>query len=156
MFFDLERVKNCELNYVNSLMKTMQFTLLGEGIHRRTFLSPSKRYVLKFPLCRSGVLSNQREHALWHKYKNKDHDDIVYAPCRIIADTVLMMWAVTHTFGCADGDANAISRGLLHSACRRLVDGAWSFEAAPDWVKYLDCSQAGILPNGKIVAYDYE
>lgn len=148
MFLDLTRIKAYDRKYTYNLMSQMGFSLMGNGCHRETYLSPNKKYVLKFPINGKGIDVNAQEHLIWHLYKSKpdySHGGMVYAPCRLIGGLVLMMWAVTKSFGCSQGDDDAQSKGYIPG----------SIMVPPAWVERIDCCQAGVLPSGKIVAYDY-
>lgn len=157
MLFKLENIINFDLSwdyrmsYIDTFMANMKFTLLGEGRMRRTFLAPHKRFVLKFPTYEAGLHGNRSEAALYQQFKNKpDHSryGIVYAPCRLIQDAILMMWAVKESFGESDGDRQAErnQRDIRFSDYRRNL---------PSWVNEVDCQQVGYLQNGRLVAYDY-
>lgn len=132
-------------DYLDGAMTDRGFKLIGWGKHRRTYLSPNGRYVLKFPIAYSGIRDNMEEHHTWHLYKNSPSNiGVLYAPCRIIDGFVLMMWACHNTCGWSDGDNHAVARGML-----KRIGGA------PYWAEYIDCMQVGMLHNGKIVAFDY-
>lgn len=134
------------MEYLDEAMQSHGFKLIGHGKHRRGYLSPNGRYVLKFPMFSGGMHDNRLEHQTWHRHKNTPNKDgILYAPCRIIDNFVLMMWACSDTCGWSDGCNRAIEGGTLK---RRT-------ENVPMWADYIDCSQVGTLRNGKIVAYDY-
>lgn len=146
MLFDFARIRDCNKKYCDTLMKELNFQLIGTGSSRRTYLSPSKKYVLKFPTCVWGIDMNVSEHNIWHKFKNNsDQDGTFYAPCRLIGGLVLMMWAVTQSYGDSEGDDDARFRGFIPMPTDEM----------PAWVIELDCCQAGTLSNGKVVAYDY-
>lgn len=148
------KLKSEGFDYVNDLMKEMNFKFIASGHTRRVFRSPNKRFVLKFPLTKHGVYCSQQEAKYYNKYKKDSSsfmDGMHLAPCRLIQDTVLMMWAVHTTFsGAADND---LSGGCEHAIDHGLIKQ--SMEGGPEWIRRLDCSQAGILANGKVVAYDY-
>lgn len=157
MLFKLENITNFDLSwdfrrsYIDTFMERMNFTLLGEGRMRRTFLAPSKRFVLKFPTYEAGLDGNRSEAALYQRFKNKpDHSryGMVYAPCRLIQNAILMMWAVKEGYGESDGDREAARNqsAITFDSCRRGL---------PSWVNEVDCQQVGILKNGRLVAYDY-
>jgi hypothetical protein len=132
---------------LDKLLLSKGYLFLGEGRHRRTYLSPNKRFVLKYPHCRDGILANQRESMIWKNNFNKDVNKRNYAPCRLIKETVLMMQAVVEIFGETRGCANAIGT--------RTVRGGSSCDQLPSWVYNIDSMQVGKLANGKLVAYDY-
>ncbi len=135
------------IDYINSIMVQKEFRLLGQGRMRKTYLSPNNRVVLKFPISESGLHSNRYEHNLWHEFKSKPNTwGAYYAPCRIINNTVLMMWFCPEIYGDSFGDIQAINADLLKIAQDR---------PRPIWVEDLDCCQAGYLYNGKLVAYDF-
>ena len=133
--------------HLDANMRLAGFKLIGQGRHRRTYLSPNKKYVLKFPMCSDALAVNRHEQEIWRAYKNTSQDDgTLYAPCRLIKDFVLMMWAVDSSYGCSFGDERAFSKDMLV----RLDE-----TDAPSWVFDIDATQAGYLPDGRLVAYDY-
>jgi hypothetical protein len=145
----MSHIKRFNRNYVRTLMSEMGFNLLGHGVHRETYLSPNEKYVLKFPICETGINVNIKEHETWHKFKNSpdhSHGGALYAPCRLINKIVLMMWAVKESYGDSEGDDRARLRGYLKQPASVI---------SPSWIRYFDCYQAGPLANGKVVAYDY-
>lgn len=142
---DFNLDKEIRVRYINAVMAARGFKLLGEGRMRRTYLSPNKRFVLKFPMDASGIGGNQREHLIWHKQKRADPNGITYAPCRLINNTLLMMWTCDESFGDSKGCLQAEDRGFLKRC---------SLEA-PKWADFIDCRQVGLLRNGKFAAYDY-
>lgn len=132
--------------YLDATMASHGYKLMGNGKHRRTYLSPNGRYVLKFPMLDLGIRDNRDEHMLWHEHKSSPNKDgVLYAPCRLINDFIIMMWACSDTCGYSDGCERAINSGTLK---RRTND-------VPVWADYIDCMQVGTLHNGKIVAFDY-
>lgn len=157
MLFKLENITNFDLSneyrmsYIDTFMKNMGFTLLGEGRMRRTFLAPHKRFVLKFPTYEEGLYGNRSEAELYQRFKNNpDHSryGMVYAPCRLIQNAILMMWAVKESFGESDGDREA-ARNQSYVQFNNRSRGL------PSWVNEVDCQQVGYLKNGRLVAYDY-
>ena len=134
-------------DYIDLLMDKWDFTFLGEGCTRRTFLSPDKKYVLKFPTFEGGVTANRIEHEIYRKYMSGDEDGVQYAPCRLIQKTVLLMRACKEIYGDSQGCEDASS----------IIDWIPEGEGRPypDWAESIDCGQVGMLPNGKVVAYDY-
>jgi len=142
--FDTSIEKRAE--YLDATMASHGYKLIGNGKHRRTYLSPNGRYVLKFPMLASGIRDNKDEHNTWHMFKNRpSKDGVLYAPCRLIKDFVLMMWACSDTCGYSDGCERAIGSGTLKRMSHNI----------PVWADYIDCQQVGTLLNGKIVAFDY-
>lgn len=128
-------------------LETKGFTFVGHGKDRFTFLSPNRRYVLKFPRWDSGLWANEREAKLWKETLGRpDLNGIVYAPCRLLKDGILIMWAVTSAYGETYGCSVARKAGLDYSG---------NGDDLPNWVSSVDCSQVGILHNGKLAAYDY-
>ena len=124
--------------YIERVAKDNQFTFLGEGRHRRTYLTKSKKCVIKFPYNSDGLKANQSEHDNYHKYKkNNDTYGIVYAPCRLIKDTVLLMPYIDLIFGFEDGEELANEKDI----------------SLPSWAYKIDCHQVGLF-KGRFVAYD--
>jgi len=147
--FDIPHRARC--NYIDDVMDKRKFTYLGSGRHRRTYLSPNKRYVLKFPHCRNGLYANQDEAKTW---KESLHHpcDIAYAPCRLIEGSILMMVAVVEAYGGTDGCDNARSSNLIggYDIYSRCLESN-----LPSWIENIDACQVGRTRNGKLVAYDY-
>lgn len=134
------------------------FKCVGMGKDRITFLSPNKRYVLKFPKDSGGVDCNAWEAKLWRQYKRgPDPDGVYYAPCRLMKNGILMMWAVTELSGGTEGcDAGRSYLGGKDNYDYELDDNTPKRSAnLPDWVATVDCCQVGYLRNGKLAAYDY-
>lgn len=157
MLFDLSKILNFNLSResriekINSLMKNLDFIFLGEGRHRRTFLSPNKRYVLKFPHCVNGLEANQREAAFWKaSLTTAAPDGTSYAACRLIQNSIIMMRAVSEMYGGSYACDYARSSGAI-SGKDLYNDG----KELPNWAQEIDCGQVGRLRNGKLVAYDY-
>jgi len=158
MFFKLDKIidwtksRNVREAYIKGFMEELSFTKVGSGRMRTTYLSPSNKFVLKFPHNEGGVHGNMEEAYRYSKYKSRpDHTNYgaVYAPCRLIQKTILMMWAVVASYGDSAGCHKAIKSGLLEYA----DPDTWG--DVPDWVQALDCNQAGYLRDGRLVAYDF-
>ena len=121
---------------------------MGSGGSRITFLMPDEKYVIKFPRYEYGIGVNKDEHRIWHEYKNKPHPriDVVFAPCRLVYGSLLIMRAVSVLYG----DAYADQEG------RKVIEGYCELpDNAPEWVRRVDCHQVGKLSDGRWVAYDY-
>src|SRR5258708_7113282 len=83
---------------LNDELVEVGFAHLGEGRHRITYLSPNKRYVLKFPTSQDGLYVNQREsHAYRRVFNQPEPNGQCYAPCRLIQNHILMMRTVVET-----------------------------------------------------------
>lgn len=158
MFFKLDKIidwtkdRDSREAYIKGFMEEFGFTKLGSGRMRTVYLSPNKRFVLKFPHHQSGVSGNIEEARRYSKFKsNPDHSNYgaFYAPCRLIQKTILMMRAVVITYGDSSGCNDAIKSGMLESFPPEEL------EEAPKWVQHMDCNQAGYLRNGRLVAYDF-
>jgi hypothetical protein len=120
-------------SYIDRIAHDNNFVFIGEGRHRRTFFTRSKKNVIKFPINAGGLRANQYEYDQYKTYYNgPDKDGIVYAPCRLIKNCVLIMVAIQDDFGFGNDN---------------IPD-------PPYWVTKVDCEQVGILKNGRIVAYD--
>jgi hypothetical protein len=134
--------------YIGNVMKDNGYTWLGTGRHRMTYLSPNKRFVLKFPTCCYGIQISKREDALWSMFHWEPTPNGTYvAPCRMIGGVILMMRAMVELYG--DSDSCDIGREVLgQSSCD-------SKHEIPSWAERLDCGQVGRLANGRIVAYDF-
>lgn len=162
MLFKLENITNFRLSwdyrreYMDTFMKRLGFQLLGEGRMRRTFLAPHKRFVLKFPTSQCGLDGNKSEAELYARWKNKPDTSrygMVYAPCRLIQNSILMMWAVQEAFGESDGDREARDNQKMIKFYRDR--DRYNDTRIPAWAREVDCQQVGILANGRVVAYDY-
>jgi hypothetical protein len=135
--------------YILGAMKRANYTLLGEGRMRITFLAPHKRFVLKLPLSERGQSASAREAELWAKYQWKPiWDGTVIAPCRMIGGVMLMMRTVVELYGYTEGCRKG--RQILPNFDLSHRDGRM-----PNWAHKIDCMQVGRLANGKLVAYDY-
>ena len=145
-----------DMQKLDAFMEEKKFTLLGEGRHRRTYLSPNKRYVLKFPHGNYYFIHNQNEARIWRQFfsnPNPDNCGCIYAPCRLIDNSILMMRAMSTIFGITQGDRDARCKGLLGENMPYRIS-----EDCPEWVKksYYDSHQVGKLCNtGKYAIYDY-
>jgi hypothetical protein len=109
-------------------------TLLGQGRHRKTYLSPSGKFVVKIPhgeWCGDdgldGQLANIREAEIFKKTKGKD-GEFRYARCRLMANGWLVM---------------------------EKIDNNYRWGEMPSWVLSIDCAQVGKNRKGDWVAYDY-
>ena len=153
--FDLDIILNFNLSYatrrryLDNVMKEKGFTFLGTGRHRRTYLSPNKRFVLKFPNYRAGVEANRNEAFKWKGFLNNKAapHGAKYAPCRLLQDCIIMMVAVVEAYGETCGDDSARDSGAIGGESTPL--------GLPDWCFGIDSCQVGKLANGKLVAYDY-
>jgi hypothetical protein len=126
---NLRRDQYERINLATVYFQTRGFKYMGDGRCRITFLHPNRRYVIKAPISGLGFEANREEHKIWHKYKSlPDQNGIYYAPCRLIQNTLLMMWRVDFV----------------------------EYEDRPDWSGYIDCDQVGSLADGRMVAYDYQ
>lgn len=147
----ISRLFSLAVDYYNGrdicpAMVSHKFQLLGSGKDRYTWLSPNKRYVIKFPKHEDGIYANQNEAKYYAKYKNQpDHNGVVFAPCRLIAHSILLMQAMVSTLG--DTSGCIIARDT--EAVRYCMD------TRPDWVDHIDCDQVGKLMNGRMATYDY-
>jgi hypothetical protein len=124
--------------YITQFMNVKGFRYVGEGRHRFVYLSKNRRYVLKFPLDGNGLIANAEEAEIYSLFKNKVKDKRIvegadYAPCRLINNCVLMMFAIEEDFGFTGYD--------------KLKD-------LPKWVFDIENTQVGYYKN-KLVAYDY-
>lgn len=156
--FDKKIVTNWDLSvesrleYIKLIMKDKGFTHLGNGRHRATFLSPNKKFVIKFPHNKYGLEANKKEASLWKKYLGKpDEKGVCYLPCRLIMDTVILMEAVTESYGGTVGCDTARESGAVTGKDLYVKDG----EGLPAWYIHVDCCQIGLRRNGKIGVYDY-
>jgi hypothetical protein len=136
---DFRIAKSLRLSYIHRYMKELDFRFLGAGRSRLTFMAQNNRFVLKFPINALGLKANQEESDIFRKNRNGSPDGIIYAPCRLIRHTILMMKAIQHDFGLREGSFRAMEMGV----------------ELPAWSSKVDAHQVGMLPNGKIVAYDY-
>lgn len=138
--------------YMDKVMSEMNFVFLGQGRMRRTYLSPNKRYVIKFPYVIDGITGNRNEAYSYSQYRN-DPDPTkggaIYAPCRLIQNCILMMRAMVETFGVTNACIESRSKDLIPG--ERAAKQDW----LPPWISYIDCEQVGRLPDGRIVAYDF-
>jgi hypothetical protein len=153
--FDIERIVSFRFGDAQPLHEErlrQGLTYLGGGRHRRTYLSPNKRYVLKFPRNTDGVIVNTMEARAWKRCFNQpDGNGQCYAPCRLIKGTVLMMRTVVELFGRTDGCDSARGSGELDGTDAHDDDAP----ELPDWCDQIDSTQVGYLANGRLVAYDY-
>lgn len=132
-------------------MAEHSFTFVGQGRHRRTYLSPNKRYVLKFPHCREGLDANRSEAAIWKDYLGQPAlDGTNFAPCRLIKDKILMMAAMVEVYGGTEGCEYARDIGAFEGEDRDSYE-----RDMPSWTREIDATQVGKLASGKLVAYDY-
>jgi hypothetical protein len=154
--FDLDIILNFNLTYktrkrhLDKVMKKKGFTYLGKGRHRITYLSANKRFVLKFPKFREGVVANRNEAFKWKGFlsnKMVATNGATYAPCRLLQDCIIMMVAVVEAYGETCGDDSARDSGAIGGESTPL--------GLPDWCFGIDSCQVGKLANGKLVAYDY-
>jgi hypothetical protein len=133
----LEFSSNFNLNFyyrlrkISIILESFDFKYLGSGRHRFVFLSPNKRYVLKFPIDYDGLLANEEEEQVFKSSLTNLISDIKYAPCRLISNTILMMRYVEDIF-----------------YSRKITE-------LPIWVNEIDSCQVGLTKDGKLVAYDF-
>lgn len=101
------------------------FKLIGEGRNRLTYLSPSKKYVIKVPKNPEGIRNNFFEARDCKKdswlYRNQK------AKCR--------MW------------------GYL--LVMEYVKPVYNFWELPNWILTVDCQQVGYDRKGNLVAFDF-
>ena len=147
---------DCEA--VDNFMFNRKFIFLGQGRHRRTYLSPNKRYVLKFARYKEYIGMNRFEHAVYKLYFNRPDDTnsgCYYAPCHLIDGHMLMMRAMTEIYGRTNGCDSA--RRILGGENAPYGEEAMKELDLPNWLEqcFHDSAQVGKLPNGKFVLYDY-
>jgi hypothetical protein len=106
------------------------YTYLGRGRHRQTYLLPSGKHVIKFPINDEGVGANQRE---YRKFKNTKHEGI-FARCRLI-----------------NVDDSAC---IIMVAVKPLENKYCNFDL-PYWVDEIDNMQVGFTRRQQLVCYDY-
>jgi hypothetical protein len=164
--FDLDIILNFDRSlvtrkrYLDKLLKDKGFTYLGKGRHRMTYLSPNKRFVLKFPRYKEGVEANRSEAKIWKNHLNgkptkglgaySEHPaGAKYAPCRLLQDCIIMMVAVVESYGETVGDDSARYSGAIGGSAEGPD------HSLPDWCNEIDACQVGKLASGKLVAYDY-
>jgi hypothetical protein len=138
--------------YLHKIMEKWNFIYLGKGRHRMTFLSPNKRFVLKFPRNRKGLEANRYEAITYKKALLGGDKPYSYAPCRLIQNAIILMVAVTSVYGGTEADDLVRDRGYLGGEDAYGGDNQGSF---PSWIFDIDSCQVGRLSNGKLVAYDY-
>lgn len=114
------------------------FTYLGSGRHRRSFLCPSNKYVLKVPKNANGELANEQEVRIYRKSLVKPCD-IKFARCR--------------QFFWKDFLCNIME--YVQPLRNYEVDKLHHVGELPDWVWAIDCEQVGYNARGEVVAYDY-
>lgn len=153
MFFKINYITDWKvpiplrIEYLDKTMHDASFVLLGQGRMRRTYRSPDKKYVLKFPLTEWGIEGNKSEHRKYRERFSNNPYHIEYAPCRIIHRKILMMWACSEIYGETYACADAYKNGAFDSE-RTIKYVSWSV--------HIDHNQCGLLAaNGKIAAYDY-
>lgn len=148
---DFKTSKSYRIGLIDALMAEKGFTFLGEGRHRRTYLSPNKRFVLKFPHCKEGLTANRNESDTWKKHLGKpDLDGTEYAPCRLIQGKIIMMAAMVEVYGGTEGCDYARDIGAVKGEDKFYCD-----DDLPSWAKDIDACQVGMSASGKLVAYDY-
>jgi len=136
---DFSLAYHYRLAYIERIAKDNSWELYGDGRHRRVFLSKSGRCIIKFPMNSDGLKANQSEADNFKLYRGEaDENGVVYAPCRLMKDSVLLMVKMKYKFGFEHGLVLAQSMGI----------------DIPDWAHKIDCHQVGMMPSGKMVAYD--
>lgn len=145
--------EDTRIDVISYLLK--DYTFLGMGKDRMTWLSPNGRFVLKFPRTPDGIGANAFEARTWKEsLRSRSKRGPAYAPCRLLKDGTLLMLAVSDLQGGTDGCDSARAHGLGGvDTYQEWEDG--ELEDLPDWVYEIDCCQVGRLRNGKLVAYDY-
>lgn len=125
--------------YIDRIADDNHLTLIGEGKHRRVFKTRSNKFVIKFPMNSNGLKANQYEADNYKLYRSEPNEiGIVYAPCRLIKQSALLMMVMEYEFGFDEGllFANKVNVNI------------------PKWAYSIDCHQVGMISSGKIVAYD--
>lgn len=113
------------LEKINNILINKKFIYINGGRHRETFLTPSKKFVIKIPSIYDGIIANLSERQIFSYFHGSNNH---YAPCRLINNFILLMKKV---------ETNINKNNL------------------PQWAYNIDAVQVGILPNGKLVAFDY-
>jgi hypothetical protein len=139
-------------NYVDGLMSRRGFTYLGKGRHRMTYLSPNRRFVLKFPHNEEGLAANRDEASVYKEALLSKEKDYPYAPCRLVHNAINLMVAVTEVYGGTEADDRVRDNGILDG---KDFAGDDDMDMLPSWAHDIDALQVGKLPNGRLVAYDY-
>jgi hypothetical protein len=118
-----------DLSYKEYAEKLEQrsFKWEGSGAFRHTYVRGN--VVIKVPKNDHGVSDNRTEAYAYRKFKaNETERGLYLAPCRLLSNDCLMM-------------------------VRVQIDDE-TFKYAPQWVSYIEGSQAGVY-KGRWVAYDY-
>jgi hypothetical protein len=102
---------------------------IGAGKNRRVW--QRKNVVLKIAYVESGIIANQNEYKLYHQFL-ANPQEIKLAPCRLVADNVLMMRSVK----------------IIDDDCYSHLIPRWSLELN-------DGPQVGFDKSGTVLAYDY-
>jgi hypothetical protein len=143
---------------VDEYMFGKDFTFVGEGCTRRTFLSKNRRYVIKFQIY-SALYANRHEAATWRKWfgqPNPDNGGCLYAPCRLINNNILMMRAMVEIYGGTHACSFARNSGVLGGVDTWMGGSSVKVAINPDLVKWTaDLCQVGKMANGKYALYDY-
>ncbi len=129
------------------------FKYLGEGRHRKTYLSPNRKYVLKFPLHINYADVNKSEASKYRQFfskPNPNNSNCYYAPCRMIDGHILMMRAMVEIYGGTYGCDSA--RKILGGKDFYDIDNKF-----PEWCNKagIDMKQIGKTSDGRIMLYDY-
>ena len=109
-----------------------KLALLGEGRHRRGYLSRNSKYVYKVPMMMDGLIDNHREAHVSRVSRKEDfYGGVQFARCRLGP------------------------RGILIMEYVKPADWGDDFNPLPAWVGRVDCCQVGHTADGRLVAYDY-
>ena len=105
------------------------FDLLGEGRHRQAFLTPSGKYVIKFPLNPEGAVANDEEAHIYATSPKKERERL--AKCRLFY------------------------YNNLPCLIMEYVEEVTKWDKLPKWTRFIDCGQVGYTRYGQLVAFDY-
>lgn len=115
--------------------------MLGTGMYRNTYISPSGKYVYKVPHNPDGIGCNEREHALFRIKEKKGYAGLErhqYARCRLAPSGILVMELVKPYFMSDKANGSPTTD-----------------QPPPDWAEMIDTGQVGLNREGNWVAYDY-
>ena len=134
LFVDHDEIRPRYASIIEKFVKDYGLQLMGQGRHRRSYLSASGKYVYKFPINVHGENANKEETTIYAADSEGNK-----ARCRLIwvqSLPVVIMEVVTPWW--------LDKRGQGQNGDR-----------LPDWIWAYDGGQVGFNRKGKLVAWDY-
>ena len=119
-----------EIRQLEGTLIQRGYKYLNEGRHRKGFLSPNRKWVVKVPKTCARLAGIQDNWSEYHTFKRASPAIRArLARCRLFKGEILIM--------------------------EKLCTANLCWGNIPEWARGIDCGQVGYNRKGNLVAYDY-